>query len=232
MNISLNFFIAVIKTRTLIIPINHKNHRLSLREKPIIINSSLNEGTRSKDFFKIPPVYTFLSDDTHSVCYNHDSSNIISSCKRTERRRPWRIIDAVREVRFQTDDNKCLTVGEYFEATDTYSVINMPCDLRNNEQVFILNKEHGKSITDFGKTVPVEIKEVKLSSDATQGTNEAPIKAMKLDANYDDRSSTEDHAEFFARHHRITKGEQAKVSNARQRPQRIIGGNDLANGVY
>lgn len=136
------FFLGIIFGRTVIVPLTLKNHRLHLGDKPSIINSALHDEIKLDDHFKIPSDYSFLSNDTYSLCYKNNS-NDVSTCSNEGSRKPWKLVDVTRQVRFKNIENKCLTVGNHNSQSDEYEVILTPCDPNNQKQIFILNGIHG-----------------------------------------------------------------------------------------
>ncbi|OQS54808.1 hypothetical protein EHP00_163 [Ecytonucleospora hepatopenaei] len=182
-------FFTNVYARTLIVPITLKTHRLTLNDAsgaPILINSALHDDTVNSDKIRIPSDFAFLSDTNHSVCYNLENDSL-SVCKNEGERQPWHLLDEVRNVRFSTSDNKCLTVGERDDATDNYSLNLLPCDMKNKEQVFILNKNHGM-IKDAKSMKELRKKMVEIDVEEKDG-----YKPRKLegDGNYDKDNNVE-----------------------------------------
>lgn len=133
------------QSKTIVIPKTVKTHRLTLSDKsgkPKFINSAVFNNTLAEDKINMPREYSFLSTSMNSVCYEVGKDDL-NVCQNDGVRLPYQIADVNREVRFATSDEKCLTIGKQNKETDEYEGILLPCDSKNMDQVFILNKPHG-----------------------------------------------------------------------------------------
>ena len=215
--------VTLISSRTIIVPKTLKTHRLTLNSKdgtPILINSAINNDTLKKDKFKIPVDYTFISDNDHSVCYKKGEDGL-TACKNEGRRQPWRILDETRHVRFTNVEHKCLTVGEKME-DDKYSVVLKTCDAANEDQVFIVNKEHGKT---RDKAHFIEMR--KQATTLQDGTNilGEDYKKVLGKRNYDDGKTLENEATAFVNRDKH-RGNPASDKNV---PQKVVIGNGTSH---
>lgn len=145
--------IAFISARTIIVPKTLLNHRLSLSEGARAINSALNNETLEQDKFLIPTDFTFLTSGENALCYETKSKGA-HVCEKDEKRKPWKIVDSIRESRFRDINGNCVTIGPHNDSNDSYDLIMTPCDTKNLNQLFILNVEHGKPKVD---TIEVEV---------------------------------------------------------------------------
>lgn len=134
---------GVLAAVTLIIPKSHLNHRLTYTNGgPRAINSALNEKTRMDDYFTISDHITNLPNRTKTMC-KHGGRGLYSCNKHDPNEIVFDVRDSTREVRLESINGECLTVGPYDVSNDSYEIISAPCDDANTEQLFILNRDHG-----------------------------------------------------------------------------------------
>lgn len=138
-----SLFMVGIKALTIVVPKAHKNHRLTFRSGPRIINSSVNENTRVDDYFKINEDFTHLTNvnGNDTLCQREDKE--LYACNKSPESIMFKIQDVTREVQFKDANGDCLTVGKYKRMDDSYEVVLEQCDADNINQIFILNKDHG-----------------------------------------------------------------------------------------
>lgn len=137
-------FIPVVSCITLIVPKNHLNHRLTYSDGPKIINSSVNEATRVDDYFFLSDHLTYLKNSENSLCLKNNTELYV--CPVSEKSVVWKIQDQRREVKFKDAYGECITVGKHNIRDDSYDVEIKTCSDNNDDQIFILSKEHGNGI--------------------------------------------------------------------------------------
>lgn len=129
-------------SETVIAPKRHLNHRLTYIDGPKIINSSVHENTRIDDYFTFPDEFTYLTNSDISLCVK--PNNDLYTCPKSSKSTAWKIDNVRREVRFRDAYGDCLTVGKYDVADDSYTVELKDCSTTDDDQIFILFKDHGK----------------------------------------------------------------------------------------
>lgn len=137
-------FITAVFCNTLIIPKNHLNHRFTYSDGPKMINSSVNENTRIDDYFSFSDQLTYLKNSESSLCLRNNSELYV--CPFSEKSLVWKIQDLRREVKFKNAYGECITVIKHNLRDDSYDVGIKTCSDNNNDQIFILSKEHGNGI--------------------------------------------------------------------------------------
>jgi hypothetical protein len=135
-------FLIYISTETVIAPKRHLNHRLTYVDGPKIINSSVHENTRIDDYFIFADEFTYLTNSDLSLCVK--PNNELYTCPKSTKSTAWKIDNVRREARFRDAYGDCLTVGKYDVANDSYTVELKDCSEADEDQVFILFKDHGK----------------------------------------------------------------------------------------
>ena len=139
------FFILLLSLvfcETVIAPKRHLNHRLTYIDGPKIINSSVHENTRIDDYFILADEFTYLTNNDTSLCVK--PNNDLYTCPKSSKSTAWKIDNVRREVRFKDAYGDCLTVGSYDVADDSYRVELKDCNDVDEDQIFILFKDHGK----------------------------------------------------------------------------------------
>lgn len=147
--ISLIIFFNKLKALSLIVPMEHLNHRLTYKNGIKVINSSVNDATRVDDYFNFPDEFTFLTNNDESVCKTN--TNGIQKCPKSLDSIVWKIDNVKRFVRFRNAEGGCLTLANHNRGYDTYEVIVKECDTKDNNQVFILSNDHGNFNADVNQ---------------------------------------------------------------------------------
>lgn len=140
--IQLLFSISIVFAHTIIVPKRHLNHRLTYTDGPKIINSSIYENTRIDDYFNFADEYTYLTNSDVSLCAK--VNNDLYTCPKSSKSTAWKIDSIKNEVRFRNAYGDCLTVGKHDTDNDSYGVELKDCSKVDEDQIFILFKDHGK----------------------------------------------------------------------------------------
>lgn len=139
----MNIFIILtaIHCLSLIIPKTHINHRLTYKNGPEIINSAITDNERGKDYFELPDEYTYLNNSDSSMCYKESLG--LYTCPKSIGSKVWKFDYIYRETRFRDPYGMCLTVDIHHKDDDSYSLNLKECKEEDENQIFILSKEHG-----------------------------------------------------------------------------------------
>lgn len=134
--------LSTVLAETIISPKRHLNHRLTYIDGPKIINSSVHENTRVDDYFTFPDEFTYLTNSETSLCVK--PNNDLYTCPKSTKSTAWKIDNLRQEVRFRDAYGDCITVGKYDVGDDSYTVELKDCSVTDEDQIFILFKDHGK----------------------------------------------------------------------------------------
>lgn len=146
--ISTILLVNIIRGLSLIVPMNHLNHRLTYNNGIKFINSSVNDVTRVDDYFNFPDQYTFLSNQDKSLCKKDGGEIFI--CPKSDSSVVWKIDTEKRFARFRDAEGNCLTLGKHDKAFDTYEAMLKECVKDDQNQIFHISLDHGDAFNDIG----------------------------------------------------------------------------------